>query len=76
MNLTVSGSVAVYWNLKGKSLATTESYSVDAVDYFQVIHDASGRPKIARLSRFFDTWSVTLAITGGQKYPQFSNYKP
>ena len=44
----------------------------DAVDYFQCISQ-NGQVKIARLSRFFDSWNITLALTNGNAYPQFSS---
>lgn len=43
------------------------------MDYFQLI-TVGGVAKIARLSRFFDTWNVTLALTGGEEFPQFAAY--
>eukprot|EP01121_Diplochlamys_sp_Union-15-3_P016671 TRINITY_DN5723_c0_g1_i1.p1 TRINITY_DN5723_c0_g1~~TRINITY_DN5723_c0_g1_i1.p1 ORF type:complete len:363 (+),score=51.62 TRINITY_DN5723_c0_g1_i1:20-1108(+) len=66
------GSIVFHWVLQGVSLSNGFNYNVDAVDYFQLIPTNDG-VKIARLCRFFDTWNITLAITGGKKYPQFSN---
>jgi len=74
-NVTNGGSVVVFWDLKGVTV-NGGIYQVDAADYFQIIKDAYGIPKIARLVRFFDTWNTALAFTGGEKYPQFSSYVP
>lgn len=48
------------------------SSETDAVDYFQCVSQ-NGQVKIARLSRYFDTWNVTLALTNGVPFPQFTN---
>ncbi len=66
-----NGSIAVFWKLEGKAL-NGGSYASDAVDYFQVIVDPAGDIKIAKISRYFDTWAVTLALTNGKKFPQYS----
>lgn len=52
---------------------TRSRSATDAVDYFQLIM-VGGVAKISRLSRFFDTWNVTLAVTGGVEFPQFAAY--
>jgi hypothetical protein len=45
-------------------------FSVAAADYFQLTY-SGGEVKIARLTRFFDTWNVTMAVTNFQAFPQF-----
>jgi hypothetical protein len=51
-----------------------DSYSVDAVDYFQIIPQ-NGSPKIARLTRYFDTYTVTVAgLPNGDVFPQYSDF--
>jgi len=66
------GSVAVIYRLQGTTKrAPSMSYECSAIDYFQMTTDSTdGKIKIGRLTRFFDTWAVTVASTGGLPFPQ------
>lgn len=56
------GSVAVQYSLTGTALATGKKYTCSAVDYFQVLM-VDTTPVIGRVSRFFDTYAVTQALS-------------
>jgi hypothetical protein len=67
------GSVIVKWNLQGHSVQFPgRSYSVLATDYFQLVNlNSAAGPQIARLTRFFDTWALSVAITDNNPFKQF-----
>lgn len=71
-NVTNGGSVAVFWSVQGTSQLNSNTYTMTACDYFQIT-TSGGQPKIMRLTRFFDTWNVTVAVTNGNPFLQFRN---
>lgn len=57
------GSVAVQYRLRGRSVKTGKRYDCAAVDYFQVFPAGADGLRIGRLTRFFDTYNVTMALS-------------
>jgi hypothetical protein len=56
------GSVAVHYTLTGTARGGKKTpYNCSAVDYFQVFQAAPGL-RIGRLTRFFDTYAVAMAL--------------
>jgi len=72
--LVDEGSVVVSWNWRGTHRDTELEFEVDAIDYFQIIESEAGALRIARLTRFFDTWNVTMAYTNKLPFPHHLNY--
>ena len=66
--LADSGSVAVAYPWTGTLSPGGRTFTCDAVDYFQIIPQANGL-RIARLTRFFDTFAVTAAASQGLIFP-------
>lgn len=71
LHVAAGGSVAFSWTLEGKATATGTAYSCAAVDYFQVVNTHAGL-RIGRMTRFFDTYNVTMALTKGELFPQYA----
>jgi hypothetical protein len=65
--VTDHGSVALHYNLRGVSRHTGRSYDCAAVDYFQVFQTSQGL-RIGRLTRFYDTYNVTMAVHDEKKH--------
>jgi hypothetical protein len=55
------GSVAVQYRWHAVTAGTPQRIDCEAVDYFQITNTANGL-RIGRLTQFFDTYNVTMAI--------------
>ena len=73
LHFTQNGSVVMTWTLRGTVVATGVDYSCLALDYFQIVQTAAGL-RIGRMTRFFDTYAVTMALTGNVLFPQISPF--
>jgi len=67
------GSVVVKYSLDGTAQPSNLPFRSEAIDYFQIVKaNTTDKPRIARLTRFFDTWAVSFAHTSGVLFGQYA----